>query len=381
MAGKQLSYDYANSIRDLSDVFAQMIKTMPYLIGLIGIGLAATNTKHEWLEDELAPVSSVVSANCSASETSVSVASNAGFEIGMVLRFEDAAGASMAEQVRVTGVSGTDTLTVERGYGGTSAVLIPSGATVTPVSKPLNESTDPTPNAGSEPGVAYNFTQIFDRTAKVSATAEAVRLYGIGSALNYQVNNHMKNITRDLNNQIIYGRRVERTATQPGSFGGIMHLTEGGVTEGTGGAVSSAIINNLFEAIFENGGMSDKYAICCAPNQARRISGFMTAGNVPANLKTLSVGHSVNRFVGDIPAFNGNPYEAFIVVDPNLPKDQLFVVDLNRVALIPLQGRALSDKDATPNGSDYFARRILGEYTLEVKNGLTAHGRAVGLTV
>ncbi len=381
MADKQLSYDYQNVKRDLAEVFGQVFASLPLLISLIAMSGAATSTKHEWLEDEISVKKAVVGTAANSGATSLTLVSTAGIEKGMILRFETAAGVSLLEQVRVAAVTNGTTLSVSRGYGGTTPAEIPANAVALPIAKPLPEATDPEPSAGREPTVEYNYTQILDRTAKVSKTAEAVKKYGIGSALNYQTQLKMRELTRDLNSQIIYGRRVQRDGSNEGSFGGVMQYLENGITESSGGIVNEKVLNNVFEAIFEPGGISQRYAICVAPNQARKISKFMTAGNVPAGTKTTDAGFAVNRFVGDIPAFGGNPYEAFVSVDPNLPKDRLLVLDLDRIKLVPLTGRTWTDEDASPAGADYFARRILGEYTLEVKNGKTCHGQAVGLEV
>lgn len=380
MADKQLSYDFQNKVRDLGDVFSQMIKSAPLLIALIAVSSAfATNTKHEWLEDEVGQMEGTLNGAHTSSVTTLTMASTTGFLEGMILRFETAAGITVDEQVRVSAVASDTTLTVTRGYGGTTAVALTDACRVIPIARPKGESTDAEPNDGREPGTAYNYTQIFDRTAKLSKTHLHVKQYGISDALNYQVEYQMGQLTRDMNNQIIYGRRVERTSSAKGSFGGLQQYLEGGVEDTTGGGISMDIINNLFESIFENGGMSSKYAILAAPNQARKISSFMTMESIPYNTKLAQTGHAISKVVGDIPAFNGNPYEAHVCVDPNLPKDRISVVDLERVALVPM--RSLNDEDATPNGSDYVARRILGEYTFEVKNGQSAHGRALGLDV
>lgn len=379
MADKQLSYDFQNKVRDLSDVFSQMIKSVPLLISLIAVAGLATNTKHEWLEDAVGQLEGALNGAHTNVVTTLTMPSTSGFKAGMVLRFETAAGISVDEQAIVTAVASSTELTVVRGYGGTTPIALTDGCRVIPIARPLGESTDPDPDPGNEPDTEYNYTQIFDRTAKLSKTHIHVKQYGIKSALNYQVDFQMGQLTRDMNNQIIYGRRVERTESSKGSFGGIQQYLEGGVEETTGGNISMDIVNNIFEEIFINGGMSNKYVILAAPNQARRISAFMTAADIPYGTDLGKVGHAVSRLVGDIPAFNGNPYEAYISVDPNLPKDRISVVDLNRLALTPL--RSLTDEDATPNGADYVARRLLGEYTMEVKNGQSAHGRALGLNV
>jgi len=51
MAGKQLSYDYQDVVRDLSDVFVQVVQKSPVLKEMIRVAGVAKDTKHEWLED------------------------------------------------------------------------------------------------------------------------------------------------------------------------------------------------------------------------------------------------------------------------------------------------------------------------------------------
>jgi len=58
---KELSFDYNNLKRDLSDVFSVIVKSKPVLSTLIPMdGEVATATKHEWLEDVVSPKSWVL---------------------------------------------------------------------------------------------------------------------------------------------------------------------------------------------------------------------------------------------------------------------------------------------------------------------------------
>jgi hypothetical protein len=58
---KELSYNYQNTKRDLSDVFSVIVKNKPVLTTLIPMdGAVPTATKHEWLEDVVSPKSWVV---------------------------------------------------------------------------------------------------------------------------------------------------------------------------------------------------------------------------------------------------------------------------------------------------------------------------------
>jgi hypothetical protein len=48
-----------------------------------------------------------------------------------------------------------------------------------------------------------------------------------------------------------------------------------------------------------------------------------------------------------------------IVADRNFSKTEVALLDPSKVQLVPLQNRAFTDKDATPAGADYVARRVI----------------------
>jgi hypothetical protein len=165
-------------------------------------------------------------------------------------------------------------------------------------------------------------------------------------------------------------------------MGGLLYYLAGGNVTNVAGALTELAINNALEAIFSDGGYSDRYVMLCAENQARKISAFNTAGSNPMVIKQPSdrtFGGYISSFVGDLPVQSG--FMANIVVDPNFPKDQLAIVDMNRVKLHALQGSALNDYDATLPTYDGFSRRIIGEYTMSVENGQKAHALLTGLSI
>lgn len=222
-----------------------------------------------------------------------------------------------------------------------------------------------------------NHTEIFDYTAKVSRTAQAVRTYGIADALDYQVQNGARIIARRMNNALIYGRRVERGDYENGTMGGLLEFlgADGGnQVDNAGGALSSAVLNDAIEQVFRRGGRPT--AIACNTNQARQIDGFNTSNLQVERADTLA-GQMVYRFE----RFKPMGMISHIVVDINFPRDKVAILDPNLMRIVPLKGRALNDSDITSPGSDYFSRRMLGEYTLEIKNAKKAHGIIVGLEV
>ena len=159
-------------------------------------------------------------------------------------------------------------------YGGSVDENLTSGATVTLVSRPKNESTEATANNGYEPTVEYNYTQIMDRTAKLSLTSLEVDKYGIGDALNYQVERQLQDIAYELGNTILNQARVARTSSEAGTMGGIMRFLQaasGNDVDGAGAAVTQTILNNAFEIARKNGATNINLMVC-HPIQMRKIS-------------------------------------------------------------------------------------------------------------
>jgi len=382
MADLYNTYDYSLLKRDLSDVFMQLVSSSPTLLSLIRVGANATHTKHEWLEDSIAPVSSAIASfSTDGDGTGMVVASTAGFTAGDTLYFTGATGTLETERATVTSITNSTTMVIARDYGGSTGVTLETGDIIHKMGSPKNEGTTASDTAGQEPTAGYNYTQIFDATAKVSRTNQYVDHYGLGDALNYQVQTKMKELLYDINKSIIWGRRVVRSSSAAGTLGGALQFVESGNIDTTGSALSSTIINNMLEAIYTDGGSGGDLAIVCNSNQSRKLSAFMTASNQPViqkpDMTTQSFGYSINKFFGDLPVQQG--FMANVIVDPTMPKDQLLILNLADLEMNFIS--PFSDVDATPPGADYFARRILAEMTLTMKNGTKTHALATGLTV
>ncbi len=388
---KEASYDYVNVVRDLSGAFTEIVKKIPVLAALVGAplmgldgkALKATSTKHEWLEDVMSPLGWTVNGIRNTSGGTLVLTSTTGVKAGMILGFESALGASKSVQLVVTAVTNTTDLAVSV-YGGSTDVQLVATDVVKLISQPKGESSEADPSDGYEPTVEYNYTQIFDRTAKVSLTAEIVKKYGIESALNYQVQKKLRELAYELENAIIYGRRVQRTGDTGltrGTFGGLLYFLEaasGNEIDASSNPITAGILNDAFELGYANGADNLK-TLVCNTNQARKVSGFNTSGNNPVIMRDeKTAGSYVMQFVGDLPV-GQNGMVSQIVVDQAFPKDKIAIIDSSKVGIVPLRG--FTDKDATPNGADYVARRVLGELTLQLKNAANSHVLISGLSL
>lgn len=378
----QNSYDFQNEIRDLNGAYQALVASYPTLLSLVRVGPAATATKHEWLEEQLNPTSSAIASfDTDGDGTGVNVASTSGFSAGDIVRTTSSTGVTQSELMRIVSVDSATDLTVARDYGGTTGVTLDVGDILVLVSSPKNEATDASVTVGSaEASTAFNYTQIEDAVAKVSKTAQVTRMYGVENLLNQDVQRKMLHLMRRQNNSLIHGVKVERTSSVAGTAGGFLSFLTGGNTANVAGAISATVINNAFEQIFDDGGVSTRYAIVCAENQARKISAFNTAGSNPVAqipFGTTTTGGYIQTFISDLSAARG--FVGQVVVDPNMPKDQVAILDLDRVEVNYL--RPLTDEDATLPGGDYFQRRLLHEYTFTFRDAQKAHALLTGLTV
>ena len=381
MAWKQLSYDYQNDIRDLWPAFEAVIQKSPVLSQLIRVEGSATNTKHEWLEEVVSPVQWTIKAGnaYTAADGAIVLTSNVGVKVWDILEFELPTGALGTLNAKVTAVNvDGETISISV-YGGSTDQNMAVASIVSLLSRPKNEATEATADNGYEPSVEYNFTQIFDRTAKVSKTSLEVPKYGIGGAMNYQVERQLMDIGYEVASTMLRSPRVQRTASEAGTMWGIMRFLKsatGNSLDGAG-AISQAIINNAME-IAKSNGANGISVLLCHPTQARKISAFNTAGSNPQTMiqrADTTTGSYVTTFVSD----QGDAM--VIIADRNFAKNEVALLDPSKVALVPLQNRAFTDSDATPAGADYVARRVLWEYTLEVKNAADSHAYIYGLTI
>jgi len=174
MAGHQLSYDYQNSIRDMSNVFQTIVQKNPLLSSILTVDNSPfRNTKLEWLDDITSPLSRSVTGNHTAGDGEVLTTDTSGLEQGMVVQFDHATTGKRSTLIALVGTITANTKFAITVYGGSIDENIALGSTISVLSKPLNESTTSSVNNGFEPLLKFNYSQILDRAARVSKTAMA----------------------------------------------------------------------------------------------------------------------------------------------------------------------------------------------------------------
>ena len=354
------TYSFQDQVRDLQEGISMILNDEPTLLGLIGLdGAPLYQTKFEWMSDNLNSNRANLAANIDGVVTSFNVASGDGqkFRVNSILYIED-------EYMKVTAVNG-DAITVVRGFDGTTAAAhTASTADIRIVARPQLEGAGVGQDESHDRYVDYNFTQIFERYAAVSNTQQAVRTHNVDNELNYQVQLRLKELAREFNDALIYGRRFDAGSGQPRMTGGLLNfasLKSSYKQNLSGPEVTGKALNDALEQVYQRGGNVN--TILTNTAGARQISKLLSDKIQIQRQDTVRGGY-VATFVSDI--VGGDV--ATIIVDKNMPKDKVVLFDRSILSMHALSGRAVHDMDATPAGSDFVARQIRGEYGVKIMN-------------
>ena len=188
---------------DVSDVISIVSPFETPLLDVLGDPLrAAMSTHHEWLEDELLPNKDTVDDASIAepdADTSFDVANGERFRVGDQIQLEGG-----VELMLVTGVAG-DTLTVIREYAGTTADDLVTGSVINILGNAALEGGDRPEARFTNRSRCGNYTQIFTSAVEVSGTDLAASQIGLADEMDYQKQERLRELLRDLENTVING--------------------------------------------------------------------------------------------------------------------------------------------------------------------------------
>ncbi|TVQ34448.1 MAG: hypothetical protein EA376_00125 [Phycisphaeraceae bacterium] len=343
----------------------------------------ARSTVHEWLEDELLPnrdaIDQSVFSPSPEAATAITVLNGSFFEVGDQVRPQ-----GTREVMLVTAISG-DTLTVARGYGGTApaeledgqGLIIIGGAALEGAEKPDVRFTNRVRRA--------NFTQIFTKTVEVSGSQLAAQAIGVADELDYQKQERMRELLRDLENCVINGVAPESSPQGGASVrrtmkGIISHITTNRFEPATGpippgdgfntNLLNEAVLNGALRAIWENSSAQiDTIVVNGA--QKRRINEFIGDSRAYSSRET-NFRDLVSTYASDFGV-------ARVVLSRWVPSDCVLLLDSSRIEVMPLAGRSFHFKPLA-SGGDSEIGQVIGEYTLEMRNE-AAHGLIEGLAL
>jgi hypothetical protein len=331
------------------------------LLNLLGFADAVTQTTHQWFEDEMINDETKVNGAKLVSDTSVVVVDGSIFRANDVIKIGE-------ELLKVTAVA-TNTLTVTRGYAGTTAAAIADQAKVEFQFSEGVEGADARAARYKARAPKTNKTQIFDDSISLSGTAQAVQQYGIGDLYEYEKQKKQLELALQLEKALINGVAYENGQVR--QMNGVRSYIQSNVTDASAAAVSSNLLNDSLQSIYEKGGFASggNYKILVPAKQKRAISSFDNNKLFITQAENTR-GQVVDHFVSDFGQFE-------ISLNNNLAANELIIVDTNRMAIRPLVGRDFFHKYMGEVG-DSTTGILVGEYTLEFKQE-KAHARIKNL--
>lgn len=322
--------------------------------GMSSLDKEATATQHRWMEDELRPLTSLLTADPLAGGVTINVTAGTGtyFRADDVVKIED-------ELLLVTAVA-ADALTVTRGFGGSVAAAHAIGSIIEIVGVALLEG-------DATPGVARttvkveksNYTQIFEDVVEISATLEAVEQWAPGSEYARQLAKTMKTLMILLDKTFYHGKPGAGSSTVPRSMAGVRHFITTNVTAAAGAALSETILLNALHAAYDEGGNPGTLFMTLL--QKRFFNLFLGNTVRRTTLDETKAGAVVDFYTWD----NGT---LDVVIDRWMPKDEVVGLTTEYIGFGPLRTRNLAHEILPKQSREVQRGQITGEYTAEVKS-------------
>jgi hypothetical protein len=330
----------------------------------------ARSTVHDWLEDTLLPNTDAV---VSSSGSDVVVDNVGRFRVGDQVRPEGSEEIFLVNSIN----TGTSTLTVTRGYGGTPVTALSADQVLHILGNAALEGDDASAARFTARSRRSNYTQIFSASVEVSGSELAVRQIGLRDELDYQKNQRTRELLRDLENSVINGvapaANPEGSASVRRTMRGILasiqtNRFEPGVSLPSGTELSEEQLNLALRGIWDvSAGHVD--LIVVGGTQKRAINEFV------ATNRRFTAG--AESFTSMINVYESDYGVCRVVLSRYVPAGTVLLLDSSRIDVMPLAGRSFHYKPLASTG-DHEAGLVVGEYTLELRNE-NAHGVIVGL--
>lgn len=369
------TYSAGSTLPELAEDVSDLVGIVsPYetpLLDALGDPMReATSTHHEWLEDELLPNKDAINDSTytdPAADTDFVVDHGSRFRIGDQIQVEGS-----EELMLVSGIS-DNTLTVIRGYAGTTAEDLADNQVLNILGNAALEGAD-------KPTVRFtnrircgNYTQIFTAAVEVSGTDMAASQLGLADEMDYQKQERLRELLRDLENTVINGGQPSSDPQGSGSVrrsikGVIQHLStnifhtgDTGFPSGTD--LDEAKINYVLRKIWDSSS-GNVDLIVVGGFQKRKINAFC------ADSRTYAANDTT--FTNMVGVYESDFGVCRIITTRWIPQDAVLLLDSSRISVPPLAGRSFHFKPLASSG-DYESGELIGEYTLELKNE-AAHG-------
>ena len=310
-----------------------------------------------------------------ATETTFGVANSPSFRAGDQIRLE-----GDSEILFVSSVdTGNGTITVIRQYGGSSAGTVVDGKVIHILGNAALEGADSSQARFTTRSRITNSTQILSSTVEISGSELAVRQLAVADEMDYQKQQRLRELLRDLENCVINGRApddtVEGSATVRRTMKGILAFIatnhfipgQGGFPSGT--SLSETQLNRALREVWKNSNANIDL-ILVGGQEKRAINAFVGSNRRFApQAQTYRDGISI---------YESDFGVCRVILSRYVPTGSVLLLDSSRIEVLPLAGRSFQFRPLARTG-DRETGQLVGEYTLEFRNE-SAHALITGFT-
>jgi hypothetical protein len=363
--------DTTPAIRVISETIRLIDPVDTPLLAALG-GLDAARSKFnikqsgtmiELLEDTYMPVveSPGITANIDSTTLTMTTTDGSLYQAGTVIMVED-------EYMVIASVAAQIITVLSRTYGGTQATHTSTEGTISIVGMARLEGADASFVGLTDISAPYNYTSIFEKSLNVSGTDEAIDYYGMASPFAYQAKKSLPEQFRLIELALFHGTRAAGSSTTTRSFGGIpTFITANEIA--AGGMISKADIDELSQAIFEDGGKHD--VLVMNPEPAKDLH------NLYDNSSFLRVAVDGGQLGRDPTTYVVTQFGTFkLLVDRWCPLSKAYAVDTGATGLYSL--RSFGWKPLAVTG-DSKKGELVGEFSFIIANA-AGQGFISGIT-
>lgn len=364
-----MSYTYSDTVT-LRDTISALMKVinpneipLQKMLGMNYHKIARVenwgNTDYSWLQDTQRTRTSTLAEAIDGSETAWDVADGTLFKVGDVWEVD-------SEKVWVSAIA-TNTLTVVRGWGATSAATHDNGATITYRFSARLEGASNSDSPYTVPTKITNYTQIFHGSVSVSGSEQEAQRYGISDQRMYRIKKLIGGLGAgdgkmgdagdlliDLENTFYYGEKIARASGTASGMGGFETFVTSNVTDLNGDPLTPDTLHTSIQSAW---GYGRPDCIVVNAHGKKKINAFYS-GMVRTERSEETGGVLINKIDTDFGTLD-------VLMTKQCPTNRVYIMQKNLLGW----GTVRSWKEeALGKTGDSTETQIIGEYGFILQN-------------
>ena len=333
--------------------------------------------------------------------TALSLTGGAAIPVGSIIRYVTNATPVISAtylndellQVTANDLQSPAVLTLQRNVGVPSGSTLGTGSAAANfadtgqyeiVYQPKQEGSSMEENKYTDVTLVDNYVNTVDFYLTVTGDQKASRPMVAADSLANQTAKCLLNLANDIERMFFYGviNADSSTTYNPGADAHIRRTkgldqwvtaTGGNVDYTTLDVTEKAINDLVYNMHVAKTDLTDRFIIACHPYNARKFSA-MGADKVVIGQELTKWGRYINSFVSDLGV------TIPIIHTLNLSKSDLYIIDMEKVALPTFRPFEVAEVTYGDDGTDAWRQRYLTSLGVKCVNGLYSFGKLSGLS-